>query len=199
LFAYNDKGIAGTRFRQKSDFYSLFLAIDSLHLDGYHIENKDLSFLQQDLELLDNNIAPHSFINAFSEYAPRCLSDANSKSSRLWRQYFIKKILAGTYIAQVPTTKEGEYSFASILSDLEMPDTLMGCPCTSHICSICDEEIEEESLEERIIFWPSDSKVFQLSNAKWIHAKCNTENSSYFLEKLINENQQDLFHDDEEL
>ena len=199
LFAYKDKGIAGTRFRQKSDFYSLFLSVDSLHLEGYSLENKSLSFLQQDLELLDNNIAPHSFINAFSEYATRCLSDANSKPSRLWRQAFIKKILAGTYIGHPPIIEEGEHAFASILPDLDIPNTFMGCPPTTDMCSICEEEVENDSSEGLIISWTPDSKVFQLSNAQWIHAKCNTEKSLFFIEKVVNENQQDVFNNKEEL
>lgn len=191
LFAFKDKGIAQTRFRQKADFYSLFLAIDSLHREVFSLDNKDLTNLSEDLEILDFNIAPHSDSDAFREYATRCLSDANSRSSRLWRQAFLKKILAGTYICIPPTIGKNEHSFASILFDLDMGCGL--CPPAVHTCPICEEDIEKESLEERILVWPPNSSLFQLSNAEWIHANCYSESLGYHTEQIVNPDQNDLF------
>ncbi|MDP1773622.1 MAG: DUF262 domain-containing protein [Methylobacter sp.] len=203
LFSNNTKGIAETRFRQKSDFYSLFLAIDSIHKDGYSLNGKDLSYLQEDLKSLDNNIAPHSIVGPLREYATRCLSDANSRSSRLWRQNFIKKILSGTYKSIPPVVNEDEHSFASISLDLDFVASgggLFGCPSGVYTCSVCDHEIEDASLEELILVWPVGTTAFQISNSEWIHAKCYQEDSDYFIERSINSNQQDLFKntDDEE-
>jgi len=196
LFAFKDKGIAQTRFRQKADFYSLFLAIDSLHKESYSLYNKDLTYLSKDLEILDEHIAPSIFVRALSEYARRCLSDANSRSSRLWRQAFLKKILAGTYIGIPPTAWKNEHSFASILYDMSMEGTIMGCPPACYTCHICEDEIQEESLDERILVWPPNSSVFQLSNAEWIHANCYSENLGYHTEQIVNPDQNDLFTED---
>lgn len=192
LFSNNTKGIAETRFRQKSDFYSLFLAIDSMHKDGYSLTDKNLSFLQEDLYILNYNIEPHSEVAAFREYATRCLSDANSKSSRLWRQNFIKNILSGTYKGIPPTINQGDHSFTSILFDLDFNNSSM-CQPAGHTCPICDIDIVNESQKERVLVWLPDTTEFQISNSEWIHAKCYQEDSEYFIERSINSNQQDLF------
>ena len=194
LFSYNEKGIAVTRFRQKSDFYSLFLAIDVLHQEGYSLEGKSLDYLQQDLRILDLGIEPHSDVNAFREYATRCLSDANSKSSRFWRMRFIKKILSGTYIGMPPTsTTEKEYSFTSILFDLDYGNGF--CKPTLYYCCVCNKELQNELKEERLLVWTS-STDFQLSNAKWIHTGCYKKDSGFYIEKLTVSNQQNLFEDE---
>jgi len=192
LFSFKDKGIAETRFRQKADFYSLFLAIDSLHQDGNVLGDKDLHYLQEDIYCLDYNVEPHSEVEAFREYATRCLSDANSKSSRFWRQNFIKKILIGTYKNIPPITYKNEHSFASILIDLTFNNTLM-CPPVGHTCPICgiDIEYQHESLKDWVLIWSKDSKVFQLSNAEWVHAKCYEKGSCY-VERIIDTAQEDL-------
>jgi hypothetical protein len=191
LFSFKDEGIAQTRFRQKADFYSLFLAVDSLNQDGFNLDDKDLTHLIEDLQILDFNIAPHSDSDAFREYATRCLSDANSKSSRLWRQAFLKRILAGTYKGIPPHVQENEHSFASILYDLDMGCGI--CPPAGHTCPVCDHDIENESLDERILVWSPDSTVFQLSNAEWIHAGCYRENSGFYTEQILSSNQNNLF------
>lgn len=191
LFSFSEKGIAKTRFRQKSDFYALFLAIDTLHQEGYSLDGKSLDCLQQDLQMLDLYIEPHSDIEAFREYATRCLSDANSKSSRLWRQNFLKKILSGTYIGVPPTSDERNQFFAPLLLDLEFMCELW-CEPRIHICSMCNKEFQNESLEEMFLVWSCDSTVFQLSNSKWIHIECYQKNVEH---QSINSNQQDLFED----
>jgi len=197
LFSYSEKGIAETRFRQKSDFYSLFLAIDSLHQDGDSLSNKDLSYLQEDLKSLDKNITPHSFIDAFREYATRCLSDANSKSSRLWRQDFIKRILSGTYKGIPPILNKGEHSFSSIFIDLDFVASGGGlCPSAIYICPVCEDEIEDK---QGILAWSVESTIFQISNAVLIHEKCCQEESKYFIERTINSGQKDLFENTDEV
>jgi hypothetical protein len=50
---------------------------------------------------MDKYTDPHSDIDLFREYATRCLSDANSKTSREWRVNFLFNILSGTYVSNV--------------------------------------------------------------------------------------------------
>jgi transcription termination factor NusB len=194
LFSYKDNGITQTRFRQKSDFYSLFLAIDSLHREGFYLIDKNIENLQRDLEILNYNIEPHNHCSAFREYATRCLSDANSKSSRLWRQTFLKKILIGTYQGIPPTTQKNEFSFASIIFDLDIGTGF--CPSAVHNCPICDKEIQNESFDERILVWNPNEIVFQLSNAEWVHASCYSEKSDFYTEKNIDTCENELLNED---
>ena len=62
-----------TRFRQKADFYSLFLATGLFVSDGKTLKNKELGPLWKDFEILDNNIRPESSIEICSEYAIKCV------------------------------------------------------------------------------------------------------------------------------
>lgn len=98
IFDLDSYPIKKTRFRQKSDFYSLFAGI--AYLKGKSSMIEDASIMLQVREILkemDENIGPQSENKEYFEYATRCLSDANSSSNRSWRTNFIAKRLARLY------------------------------------------------------------------------------------------------------
>lgn len=90
--------IGETRFRQKSDFYSLFACVIELRENGYVVINKEnLTKVRENLKKMDEEISPSSSEPEYLEYATRCLSDANSDVNRIWRKDFIKRQIADLY------------------------------------------------------------------------------------------------------
>lgn len=88
--------ISKTRFKQKSDFYSLFASIFDLQKVGT-LNTKYLSNIRTSFEMMTNEVGPQSENEKYREYALRCLSDANSVASRNYRIDFIKGFLAPAY------------------------------------------------------------------------------------------------------
>lgn len=88
--------LSKTRFRQKSDFYSLFACILELR-KNMNLKIEKLDQARAKLKEMDEKIGPQSENNQFLEYATRCLSDANSLANRLWRVQFMKARLADLY------------------------------------------------------------------------------------------------------
>lgn len=88
--------IRNTRFKQKSDFYSLFACIYELKKNKA-IDTDSLTSVREKLLEMDQLVGPQSENDDYREYATRCLSDANSISSRTWRIGFISKILNECY------------------------------------------------------------------------------------------------------
>lgn len=86
-----------TRFKQKSDFYSLFSIVLGFKRKGKTIIENNLTTVRKHLITLDREIAPHSENEGYSEYAIRCISDANSLSSRIWRKKFLFDYLQPLY------------------------------------------------------------------------------------------------------
>ncbi|MXP48206.1 DUF262 domain-containing protein [Altererythrobacter luteolus] len=169
IFSTFPEGLKKTRFRQKADFYSLVLAVDALRLREGSIQGKDLSDLSDDLGLLDAEIAPESMGAIFSEYAIKCVSQANSASSRRWRMNFLEAILAGTYLSCPPSAPA-----AGILKMVKQ-DSEAHCDMsyTSPKCPICDSKFSEaDQYEDVAIGWPPSAKVFQVSNSRWVHQAC---------------------------
>lgn len=168
-----------TRWKQKADFYSLFFAVLSLKRAGLALP-ADLSFLRQDLMVLDKRIAPTSEVRILSRYAVYCVSQANSASSRNWRMAFIRAILRGTYAGSIQD-KEQRDIVSETASDIRVAiDPNFngdGCPpAEGFVCGGCggfDEGVT--SLGSSILYWPAGSSVFQLSNAKWAHSKCKDD------------------------
>ncbi len=74
-----------TRFNQKSDFYSLFACVYNLKSAGKTLDEDKIPQLRKQLETLTQKIGPQAEEEPYREYAMRCLSDANSKNSRIWR------------------------------------------------------------------------------------------------------------------
>ena len=110
-----------TRFRQKSDFYTLFLVIDSFDSEGRSVKGKNLEYLHRDLEVLQEYIRPESHIEIRREYAIKCVSQANSISSRKWRHRFLRAILAGTYVGGLRDTEYARVIY-KLVDDLHAPD-----------------------------------------------------------------------------
>lgn len=81
--------ISKTRFKQKADFYTVFGCIVRLHKEGYHLVGDKLIELQDSLRIINEEIAPHSEVVDYRDYAMRCLSDANSINTRKWRENFL--------------------------------------------------------------------------------------------------------------
>lgn len=160
--------IAESRFRQKADFYSIFGAITELRREGGMLEGKDLGFLVEDLRLLDFGIEPESHIALLSEYAIKCVSQANTIASRTWRHNVLKAVLTGTYHSR-PPDGNGAGIFFSILSDAEAGDVM--CPSPEQDCPICEKGVASESSGGNIA-WARGEATFQISNACFIHADC---------------------------
>lgn len=97
IFDKEEFPIAKTRYRQKADFYSLFAAIDDMHKIKKTIDRTKLNILRKELRVLDEKIAPHAEESEYSEYAVRCLSDANSLASRKWRKDYLLKFIQKAY------------------------------------------------------------------------------------------------------
>lgn len=152
--------ISKTRFKQKADFYSLFLAICELKREGGTIEGKEHKYLIEDLGLLDEFIEPNSKIKVLSEYAIQCVSQANTVNSRKWRKDFLKSILSGTYIAAYPKDH-----YIEQIKQLSLGIYIYECPQ-------CKKEISEDDSQNVILTWKKDENVFQISNSAIIHKDC---------------------------
>lgn len=96
IFEADSYPISQTRFKQKSDFYSLFACIFDLRKIGV-LNLKHISDIRNNITHMTENVGPQSEIDKYREYAMRCLSDANSVSSRKWRVEFLKEFLEPAY------------------------------------------------------------------------------------------------------
>lgn len=168
LLFREDVALQKTRFRQKADFYSIFLAVDGFLTRGYDLTDRDLSHLRSDLALLDYHIAPESEIDICREYAVKCVSQANSAASRRWRRDFLSAVLHGTFTGDVP-----DGNAARILYRLQ--DDICGpsayCPSPVEECQHCGGEIARD-FSECVLGWEPEVREKQLSNASWIHQAC---------------------------
>ncbi len=90
--------LPGTRFRQHADFYSLFSCVLDFKRSGKTIIENQLDKARNALITLDKEITPHSEKATYSEYAIRCISDANSITTRSWRKNFLSDYLKLIYI-----------------------------------------------------------------------------------------------------
>ncbi|MBD1915011.1 MULTISPECIES: DUF262 domain-containing protein [Cyanophyceae] len=163
---FSEDGLAGvgsTRFRKKADFYALFGAIYNLRRRGGDINDRDLRPLRIDLSLLNYHIEPSSYIGVLQEYAIRCVSDANSSSSRRWRINFLESILQGTYLREI--SGNTARFFSQILYDTIYGDGL--CPPGTETCILSNESFEPTE-ENSVLAWNIESPVFQMENSGFI-------------------------------
>ena len=185
--------IADSRFRQKADFYSIFYVLTELRREGGTLQGKDLADLVEDLRILDFNIEPESSVTLLSEYAIKCVSQANTVASRTWRHDLLKAVLAGTYHARLPDPKGAE-AFLSILSDLAWGGGM--CPPSEFDCPVCDETLVPNPKTSRLA-WRKDAAVFQMSNAGFVHTEACAENADEYrvadTPAEIDDRQQNLF------
>jgi len=167
IFSDEELPLRTTRFRQKSDFYSLFLTLGEFHRNGLNAENRDLAPLRQDIRILDKFIAPQSPVAILSEYAIKCVSQANSVTSRSWRRDFLTTILNGTFRARRPSAQDAD-RFIELFEQLQeaTPKGLFDQ------CVVCGEDPDRHVSLERALAWPESATVFQLSNAGWAVGPC---------------------------
>ena len=99
LYIFDDQEmpLSKTRFKQKSDFYSLFGCIFFYQRDGWTISKENVDSVRNELKRLNDGIGPQSEVDRYREYATRCLSDANSITNRQWRINFMKEIFSNIY------------------------------------------------------------------------------------------------------
>jgi len=169
IFSSWPAGIRATRFRQKADFYGVLLAADDLRRSEGSLDDTDLAPLREDLRLLTDYIAPTSEVPILSEYAIKCVSQANSVSSRRWRTQFLRAFLSGTYLKRPPATLVEVDLLYRTADELAERGLL---PQPRSTCAACGNEIAAPGTA--VLAWPEDAAVFQLSNAAWCHADCAT-------------------------
>ena len=91
--------LSNSRFKQKSDFYSLFATIFNLRKNHQLTTDENvLNDVRSILKNMDSEIGPQSGNAEYLEYATRCLSDANSKVNRIWRIDFLTKVISRLYV-----------------------------------------------------------------------------------------------------
>jgi hypothetical protein len=129
------------------------------------LDHTQISNLILDFEIINSNVSPGEH-NIFGQYAAKCLSDANSRSSREWREAFIGNFLTSAYSPLSITVERLEF-FINILIDFEYEDPM--CPPGDHSCSIC--EIEGAFNSESWTFAFPKGEVF-LNTACHVHKKC---------------------------
>jgi len=158
------EALSATRFRQKADFYSLFGAIYNLRRRGGNLLVRDLNPLRADLYCLNYNIEPSSNISLFQEYAIRCVSDANSASSRRWRINFLECILQGTYLREI--SGDSARFISTILYEMNIDGSEFCGPMIAS-CLLSDEEFEPTE-KNSFVAWSRENLVFQMENAGFI-------------------------------
>jgi len=167
-----------SRYKQKADFYSLFAAINMLHEEGGGLGSTQLDGLRADLDMLNDWIEPESDIKVFSEYAIKCVSQANTLGSRSWRCGFLYDVLKGTYLNSKPT-KSGAERFLKLYSDIINGDSSEAFE--RPICPVCGEGFELSNIvEDCMLCWRPEDKVFQFSNCIICHSKCLERKSTLF-------------------
>ncbi len=186
----NSFDISKTRFRQKADFYTLFLVIDEFVSEERTIEQKEIKFLQEDLRILQENIRPESDVEICSEYAIKCVSQANSASSRRWRHSFLKPILAGTYLPRKPDN-DGAKVFYRLMEGLSIGDRYGYCPEPVFNCQVCDQEISGD-FADCVLVWDRAATVNQIANVEWIHCSCVEGQSDWVVLERPNSNDDQL-------
>ncbi|MBT9185158.1 DUF262 domain-containing protein [Pectobacterium punjabense] len=169
IFSPDILPIRKTRWKQKADFYSLFLAISKLRKEGLTLpSNTDL--LRSDLALIGSYIAPTSNVDILSTYAVYCVSQANSAASRRWRTSFLIGILRGTYARKIDDLEQRNIIF-KLAVDIRWASE--ECyPSNEETCRVCGHRELGIMVAEAAIGWPVNSEVFQLSNLEWGHRKC---------------------------
>lgn len=96
VFDSNAFPMKDTRFKQKSDFYSLFACIFELRKEKV-LNQEKIDNIRDILREMCDNVGPQSEDDLYREYATRCLSDANSLSNRKWRVEFLMERISSAY------------------------------------------------------------------------------------------------------
>ena len=183
--------ITKTRFKQKSDFYTLFLVIDEFSSEGFSVVSKNTDLLMDDIQLLQHHIRPESDVGICSEYAIKCVSQANSASSRRWRHRFIRPILARTYKGGLPNP-EGAQVFYRLMEDMSTGYRKGDCPEPELKCPACGDDIVGDLADYRLA-WHESEAVYQIANSQWLHFECISSATNLLVLRRPNHGQTDLF------
>lgn len=162
--------ISKTRFKQKSDFYSLFIAIDKYLTSGYEVNEQEVETVRKDLELLNRGVAPSSDVNFFNLYAERCLASANTIASRNWRVSFISLIIKSLF-DDSPLKDNQTMILISIRAELHLADLGFNRPK----CEVCDKDIKGNLY----LAWNINEQP-TITNLFWVHHGCVTDKINYF-------------------
>lgn len=169
IFSVDIFPIKKTRWKQKADFYSLFMAISTLHKEGFSLPI-NVELLREDLSLVGLSIAPTSNVDILRTYAVYCVSQANSAASRRWRTNFLIGLLRGTYARNIDDREQRKVIF-SLAVDIRWSNE--ECyPLNEKKCRVCGSSELGVFVSEAAVVWPVTSEVFQLANLEWVHRKC---------------------------
>lgn len=87
------KNLGLTRFRQQADFYTIFMLFKYISDERIDFSaSKKEKFLQL-LLIYDYLISPEADVDILSTYAVKCVSQGNTKNSRIFRYNFLKETL----------------------------------------------------------------------------------------------------------
>ena len=174
-----EMNISRTRFRQKADFYTVFLIICDFVALGKSVIGKNLSLLREDLKLLQENIRPASEVKICSEYAIRCVSQANTASSRTWRRDFLKPIFSASYFEGPPNAQALKLFYRV----KEESQEALGSPTFLSIqitCNVCGNKAVPHS-RQCVLGWLKADIAYQISNSVWIPRSCVSHQPEYLV------------------
>ncbi|MGE6435047.1 DUF262 domain-containing protein [Shewanella baltica] len=165
--------IAKTRFKQKSDFYSLILAVDDFLSRGCEINYRNLDAVRKDLKIMNENVSPNSDVRFYNLYAEKCLASANTLASRTWRVNFISMVLNPLYSNEAVSTEKIK-AMISIFCELPQSDEYYRSP----VCVKCSEDPSDAKGEVYIAWKSTDAPT--LSNFFWKHRGCIDADENFF-------------------
>ena len=176
--------ISITRFKEKANFYTLFLTINDFVEDGKTIEGKEVSELLNDFVLLDKNISLESPIELCKEYAIKCIHLPDTLNNRKWRSDFMKLILNGTFSNQPPN--DMRVAFYKLAEDIYFDHSLLSVK--ELYCAICSNiiEINVIDLHKCTLVWPAETSNFQISNIHWVHTDCTDKANGWIVLERYN-------------
>ena len=124
-----DINLGKTRFRQFADFYSLFMVIKDIR--DIHLNENQQENILKILIFLTEMIEPEADIELLREYAIKCVSQGNTKQSRLFRENVLKSlffmVIENTHndiSIQLEKEINKIYNIAINLLDFDLDDTL---------------------------------------------------------------------------
>lgn len=159
-----------SRFKQKSDFYTLFSVVVEYVSLGQSLKGKPIEGLIEDLKFLDSFIAPESHIGDLKNYAIKCVSQANSASSREWRKKFIRVFFNG--VVGWYNYKNHEVSMLARIA-LEHDSYVSDMSGPEKKCCKCGNDIDFWNTEFNV-FWPNN-QIKNLSSIKFCHYDCQID------------------------
>lgn len=110
------KEINSSRYKQRNDFYTLFNFIN----EGIEVDNIETLVYQYRILLkLDKFVSPSNVqCEALKQYANNCITQSNSKKSRIERLSFFEKILRNKVIEENETLQD-VYNFLFDIKEVE--------------------------------------------------------------------------------